>query len=198
MIFYQADDGGTNGADLASTVVDAPESPADGGLPEAASPDDVAELEQGSQAYQKWLKQYQEMLGYFHGGNTAQRASGESQEFPNFQTISGIRKEAAKPGAISGRDYLQMTGRINAGIGTGDTPIRGARGAIVGYTSPGGSALTGGSLVGGGAQLTPESDWRKSFPSPTDQVPITPAGTPAESRFARNLPSAPMQSAYAY
>ena len=188
MIFYQPDEGVTNGLDLGSTVL-------------GSTPEDVDELEKGAQAYQDLRKRYQKMLGYFYGGNTAQRAGGENQEFPNFQTIAGLRKEASA-GKITGRDYLQMTGRINAGIGTGDVPIRGDRGDIVGYKSPSGAALQGGSLVGGRAQITPEADWRKMFPrrtqdAPTQDGPHTSFSIPETSgNFGFGI--TPHQSAYAY
>lgn len=159
MIFYQTDSGETNGGDLNATVIDVDPSqaPAEGGLPEAL-PEDAQEMQKSQQQYQDWLKKYNEMLGYFHGGNTAQRASGGLGEFPNFQTIAGVREQAAA-GKITGRDYLLGTGRINAGIGTGDKAIRGDRGDIVGYKSPSGAALQGGSLVGGEAQLTDPAKW---------------------------------------
>ena len=136
----------TNAEDLNDTVVDVAPEPSDGGLPDAATPEDVQEMEQSQKAYQDWLKKYQEALWYFHGGNTAQRAGGESSEFPNFQTIAGIRQQAVA-GNITGRDYEQMTGRVNSGIGTGDKPTRDEFGNITGYSGHG---------MGG---FTPQDKW---------------------------------------
>ena len=112
-----------------------------------------------------------------------------------------MRQQVAS-GKISGRDYLMGTGRIDAGIGTGDTAIHGSRGDIVGYTAPGGGALGGGSLVGGEAQFTPEFKWRGAFGTPSGlTIPpasIEPSGTPAEARFARTALNTPAPSAFAY
>lgn len=61
-----------------------------------------------------------------------------------------------------------------------------------------GSALTGGSLVGGGAQLTPEADWRKMFKreSPSN-APLKPIAGGIDFSIPRPG-QPPMQSAYAY
>lgn len=132
-----------------ATVVDEMPAPSDGGLPESTTPADLEEFGKINQAVLANRKRQFDILDYFHSGNTAQRAMGEQSDFPNFKTIAGIRKQAVE-GNITGRDYLEMTGRINAGIGTGDTATKDAQGNITGYER-------------NRSAFTPDAQWNTKF-----------------------------------
>ena len=111
-----------------------------GGLSPTTTPPD--EQTPGSDSYrQKYLAHLdassQAILSAGYGGNS-------QQQWQNSPSISS-------------RQFHAETGRIDAGIGTGDTPIRDSRGGITGYKSKP-STLTG------GTSLTPQKDWDKLFP----------------------------------
>lgn len=83
---------------------------------------------------------------------------------------------------VSAKDYFQYTGRVDAGMGTGDIAQRDTQGNITGYKNRDRS-LTGGTI------LTPENEWLQMFPEQKDAtLPQTKATT------ALNLPKSSVPS----
>ena len=112
------------------------------------------------EAYQHSLYHLtQKILSSGYGGNSQQDWMGE------------------KPG-LSAKGFLNATGRIDGGIGTGDTPTYAPNGNISGYQSRNQQTLTG------GTSLTPQAQWDAQFqPSETLAEALKPRKPQAPSLF---------------